>query len=174
MSSFAELKEEVNAELKKSNAELREEVNAIAADFKEKLSANEQQMAEFKNEPFAKYSIQEKRPDTTSELVVKNGAPQTSTLTWLSLPEEILINEVKNDPHAGPKEPKLETALETEFQAPATPHLPLHAKGATTPTGKLYLDQPTLAQSEAIYTPPTIPGVNENILTTDVTAREQF
>lgn len=42
------------------------------------------------------------------------------------------------------------------------------------PEGQLYPDQTTTAKQEAIYKPLTIPGVNMNILTADITAREDF
>ncbi len=81
-------------------AEFEKRFNAIEqdnADFKEKSSANEQQKAEFKEESSAKSSTQVNRPDTASELIVRNGAPQTSTLTLMSLHEEVLIDEVNNN-----------------------------------------------------------------------------
>lgn len=163
LSGFAELKNGFNT-IAQENAELKQEVTAITTNLKEKLSANEQQKAEFKKEAFAKFSTQEKRPDTASELIIKNGAPPTSTLTLTSLHEEVLINEVNNDPKLTPA-----------FQPPLEPQAPSHGHRETKlPLNQPYPDQSAPVRQRAIYKQLSIPGVHTNILITDIDARREF
>lgn len=91
---------------------------------KKKLSANEQQKAEFKKEPLNKFSTQAERPVTAFELIVRNEAPQARTLA-ITPQIEAFSDKVNTDSQAASPEPKFEPA----FQAPPTPYEPLHGHG---------------------------------------------